>query len=120
MSGSFSTATSELPSSPQPKSCASSSRQGTFLSYPVEALPAHELGFALTVHKSQGSEYAQVLLVFPPVGGRRLLTRELVYTGITRAKELAILCATPEVLRAAILKKSVRESGMSYFADLPE
>ena len=65
-------------------------RQGTFLSYPVEALPAHELGFALTVHKSQGSEYAQVLLVFPPVGGRRLLTRELVYTGITRAKKSAI------------------------------
>jgi exodeoxyribonuclease V alpha subunit len=77
-------------------------------------LPAHELGFALTVHKSQGSEYGQVLLVLPPTGGRRLLTKELVYTGITRAKELAIVCATREVLRLAIQRKCVRESALQW------
>jgi exodeoxyribonuclease V alpha subunit len=87
-------------------------RQGAFLSFPADALPAHELGFALTVHKSQGSEYGQVLLVFPPTGGRRLLTTELVYTGITRAKELAVLCVTREVLRLAVQKKCLRESGI--------
>src|SRR5262249_6777533 len=48
-----------------------------------EALPAHELGFALTVHKSQGSEYGQVQLILPPEGGRRLLSKEILYTGIT-------------------------------------
>jgi len=77
-----------------------------------EALPAHELGFALTVHKSQGSEYGQVLLILPPEGGRRLLTKEILYTGITRAKQLAIVCSTREVLQYAISRKIERESGL--------
>jgi exodeoxyribonuclease V alpha subunit len=87
-------------------------RQRSFYSVPADALPAHELGFALTVHKSQGSEYGQVLLVLPPTGGRRLLTKELVYTGITRARDLAILCATREVLALAVRKHCARESGV--------
>jgi exodeoxyribonuclease V alpha subunit len=87
-------------------------RQGSYLSLPADALPAHELGFALTVHKSQGSEYGQVLLVFPPSGARKLLTKELVYTGITRAKDLVVLCATRAVLKAAVERKCVRESGI--------
>lgn len=90
-------------------------RQGSFISYPAEALPAHELGFALTVHKSQGSEYGQVLLVLPPSGGRRLLSKELVYTGLTRAKQLAILCGTREVLKLAIGRQCIRESGLLRF-----
>ena len=77
-----------------------------------ESLPAHELGFALTVHKSQGSEYGNVLVVLPPEGGRRLLTKELVYTAITRAKSLAVLCGTRAVLRLAIGRQVVREAGM--------
>jgi exodeoxyribonuclease V alpha subunit len=88
-------------------------RQGSYLTFPADALPPHELGFALTVHKSQGSEYGQVLLVFPPTGGRRLLTKELVYTGLTRARDLAILCATREVLGLAIQRQCVRESGFA-------
>jgi exodeoxyribonuclease V alpha subunit len=75
-----------------------------------EALPAHELGFALTVHKSQGSEYGQVLLILPPEGGRRLLTKEILYTGITRAKQLAVVCASREVVQYAIARKIERES----------
>jgi exodeoxyribonuclease V alpha subunit len=87
-------------------------RQGSFVAFNEEALPAHELGFALTIHKSQGSEYGQVLVVLPPEGGRRLLTKELVYTAITRAKSLAVLCGTREVLRLAIGRQIVREAGM--------
>jgi exodeoxyribonuclease V alpha subunit len=87
-------------------------RQGSFVSFSAESLPAHELGFALTVHKSQGSEYGHVLVVLPPEGGRRLLTKELVYTAITRARTLAVLCGTREVLRLAIGRSVFRESGM--------
>jgi exodeoxyribonuclease V alpha subunit len=87
-------------------------RQGTYLSVPADALPPHELGFALTVHKSQGSEYDQVLLVLPPTGGRKLLTKEIVYTGITRARHLAILCGPKEVVRTAIGRRILRESGL--------
>ncbi|MBI3412072.1 MAG: exodeoxyribonuclease V subunit alpha [Planctomycetes bacterium] len=90
-------------------------RQGGFLTFAPEALPSHELGFALTIHKSQGSEYDRVLVVLPPEGGRRLLTKELVYTAVTRARKLAIVCSTPEVLRLAISRKCAREAGLLQF-----
>ncbi|MBI2804750.1 MAG: exodeoxyribonuclease V subunit alpha [Planctomycetes bacterium] len=89
-------------------------RQEGVVSFPAESLPAHELGFALTVHKSQGSEYANVLVVVPPRAGKRLLTKELVYTAITRAKTSAILCGTKDVLKFAIGRKIVRESALDW------
>jgi exodeoxyribonuclease V alpha subunit len=90
-------------------------RQDGYIACPAETLPSHELAFALTVHKSQGSEYGEVLLVLPPEGGKRLLTKEMVYTGITRAKDRPILAATAEVLRLAIGRRVERESAMLEF-----
>ena len=92
-------------------------RPGGAASFPAESLPAHELGFALTVHKSQGSEYDNVMLVVPPKGGKRLLTKELIYTAITRAKSFAIICASKEVLKLAVGRRIVRESGVLRFSD---
>jgi exodeoxyribonuclease V alpha subunit len=86
-------------------------RRGSFISFASDALPAHELAFAMTIHKSQGSEYERILLVLPQEGGRRLLTKELLYTGITRAKRLAILCAAKDTLRRAVERRVERESG---------
>ncbi len=82
------------------------------IAFAAETLPTHELGFALTVHKSQGSEYANVMVIMPPTGGRRLLTKELVYTAITRAKSLAVICSATEALRFAISRRIKRESGI--------
>jgi exodeoxyribonuclease V alpha subunit len=87
-------------------------RTDGYSAFPAELLPPHEPAFALTVHKSQGSEYDQVLLVLPPEGGRRLLTKEMIYTGITRARQLAIICAKREVLRLAVGRKIERESAL--------
>jgi exodeoxyribonuclease V alpha subunit len=87
-------------------------RSGRFESFAQESLPAHELAFALTVHKSQGSEYERVLLVFPPAGGRKLLTRELVYTGITRAKKLVVISCARGVLSESITRRTRRESAL--------
>jgi len=87
-------------------------RRSGFLSLGVETLPSHELGVALTVHKSQGSEYDRVLLVLPPSGARRLLTKEILYTGITRARSLAIIAGSRETLRLAIRRKVLRESAL--------
>jgi exodeoxyribonuclease V alpha subunit len=95
-------------------------RQDSALSFPAESLPAHELGFALTVHKSQGSEYANVMVVLPPKAGKRLLTKELIYTAITRAKSLAILCSSKDVLRFAIGRKIMRESGVFAIGHQPD
>ncbi len=83
------------------------------LSLPADALPSHELGFALTVHKSQGSEYGQIMLVLPASGGRRLLTKEIIYTGITRAKNLALIVGPRDALRFAVARRICRESASS-------
>ena len=74
-------------------------------------LPAHETVYAMTVHKSQGSEFDEVLLVLPEIESRTL-TRELLYTGITRARKRVRLLATEERLRAAIARPLVRASGL--------
>jgi exodeoxyribonuclease V alpha subunit len=96
--------------------CVVFQRSGRFLIIPQEALPAHELAFAVTVHKSQGSEYNKVLIVLPPDGGRRLLTKEILYTGVTRAKDLVLLYGSKENLRIALLRKVERTSGLAYLS----
>ncbi|MFT3832015.1 MAG: exodeoxyribonuclease V subunit alpha [Micropruina sp.] len=66
---------------------------------------------ALTVHKSQGSQFAAVTLVLPDVDSP-LLTRELLYTAVTRAREAVHLIGTPEALAAAVQRTARRASGL--------
>jgi exodeoxyribonuclease V alpha subunit len=74
-------------------------------------LPAHETAFAITVHKSQGSEFGQLLLILPEKDSP-ILTRELLYTGLTRARNGVELWASEALLRAAITRRVVRTSGL--------
>ncbi len=76
-----------------------------------------ETAYAMTVHKSQGSEFRHVAMVLPPEAGQ-VVARELVYTGITRAREFFTL-VTPEaaVLEAAIMRKTRRASGLRVLLD---
>jgi exodeoxyribonuclease V alpha subunit len=60
-------------------------------------LPEHDSAFAMTVHKAQGSEFESVLLLLPEQTNR-VLTRELLYTGVTRASKRVCLVAGQEVL----------------------
>ncbi len=76
-------------------------------------LPHVETAFAMTVHKCQGSEFLHTALVLPGADAR-VLTRELVYTGITRARErFTLLQAQPGALAAAIARPSQRASGLA-------
>ena len=74
-------------------------------------LPPHETVFAMTVHKSQGSEFEHVGLLLPPALSP-ILTRELIYTGVTRAKQTVRLYGTPEVLQQAVERRVERASGL--------
>jgi exodeoxyribonuclease V alpha subunit len=74
-------------------------------------LSAAETVFAMTVHKSQGSEFGDVILVLPPYASRAL-TRELVYTGITRARRTVTLIAPVERLVDAASQPVERASGL--------
>jgi exodeoxyribonuclease V alpha subunit len=77
----------------------------------LQRLPDWEPAWAMTVHKSQGSEFAQVLLVLPSAVSP-VATRELVYTGVTRAKQGVALWAGETVLRAATVRRAERMSGL--------
>ena len=74
-------------------------------------LPAFEPVFAMTIHKSQGSEFDQVLLVLPNEDSP-VLTRELIYTGITRARVVVEVWGDAKILLAAVQKSVVRASGL--------
>ncbi|UYK80873.1 exodeoxyribonuclease V subunit alpha [Xanthomonas sacchari] len=77
------------------------------------ALPAHESAFAMTVHKAQGSEFEEVWLQLP-ARDARVLSRELVYTGITRARRALHIAASEPVLRAALARHAARISGLAW------
>ena len=89
-------------------------RGGTHVAYPPSQLPAWELGFATTVHKSQGSEFDNVLLVMPENEMHRLLSREILYTGVTRARKRLILYGGSGALENALAKCINRESGLLH------
>lgn len=74
-------------------------------------LPAHETAFAITVHKSQGSEFEKILLILPETDSP-LLTRELIYTALTRARASVEVWSSEKILRASIARQVTRDSGL--------
>lgn len=85
---------------------------GTIKSVLPGRLPDHETAWAMTVHKSQGSEFDHAALVLPD-RAVPVLTRELVYTAITRAKRRLSLYADERVLAQAIQSSTDRRSGLA-------
>ncbi|PPU92768.1 exodeoxyribonuclease V subunit alpha [Xanthomonas albilineans] len=77
------------------------------------ALPAHESAFAMTVHKAQGSEFDTVWLQLPSRDAR-VLSRELVYTGLTRARRALHLAVSEPLLRTALARHAARISGLAW------
>ncbi len=66
----------------------------------------------MTVHKSQGSEFENVMVVLPDDEGHPLLNRQIVYTGITRAKKRAVAVATESALTHAVAARLERDTGI--------
>ena len=77
------------------------------------ALPAHESAFAMTVHKAQGSEFDAVWLQLPR-SDSRVLSRELLYTGLTRARSALHVAGSAEVIAAALSRHARRVSGLAW------
>lgn len=76
-----------------------------------QRMPEHETVYAMTIHKSQGSEFDAVTLILPDEPGAAL-SRELVYTGLTRARKGLEIWSRAEVLMAAIAQPTQRVSGL--------
>ena len=79
----------------------------------IARLPAFETVYAMTIHKTQGSEFNNVALVLPNAGKNRLLSRELIYTGITRAKSHLQIFTSKDVWQSAVRTKVSRASGLT-------
>jgi exodeoxyribonuclease V alpha subunit len=80
--------------------------------FATSRLPDLETMHAMTIHKSQGSQATEVTVLMPPVDSR-LLTRELFYTAVTRAKSKVRVVGSADEVRAAIDRRAVRATGLA-------
>nr|WP_136249637.1 exodeoxyribonuclease V subunit alpha [Ningiella ruwaisensis] len=80
----------------------------------IYTLPAYELTYAMTIHKTQGSEFKHVDIILPE-SSQRYATRALLYTGVTRAKDSVRIIADEQTLKSAIKKQVHRVSGIKEY-----
>jgi len=81
-------------------------------SFSPRTLPAHETAWAITIHRSQGSEYRDVAVVLPPDAESRILSRELLYTAVSRATTSAEIWTSAATLHAAAERQVRRRGGL--------
>ena len=87
---------------------------------PLESLPQHAPAYAFTIHKSQGSDYDKVLMLLPPFRpDRGVLTRETIYTGLTRAKTQAVIASDRDSFLHAVNLHIDRVSGLPKLCLVP-
>ena len=90
-------------------------RKGNFVFYPISLLPSDsvETAFAITIHKSQGSGYPNIMMFLPTRKGHPLLNRQILYTGVTRTKKQSLtILATPETFKSACETVIERDTGI--------
>jgi exodeoxyribonuclease V alpha subunit len=86
-----------------------------FREYSLAALPGWEPAWIQTIHKSQGSEFDAVTILLPP-GADRILSREILYTALTRARHTADLYSDPETIAVSLERKVSRNSRIRDWA----
>jgi exodeoxyribonuclease V alpha subunit len=89
------------------------SRAEEIVEYSPSRLSAVETVFAMTIHKSQGSQFDAAAVLLPDPQSR-ILTRELLYTAVTRARRLLIVAGTEEAIRAGVQRPVARASGLRW------
>lgn len=85
---------------------------GTLMSFLPYRLPKCETAFAMTIHKSQGSEFKEVLVVLPKEDNR-ILCRELLYTAVTRASRRVVVAADKHIMELCLSRRILRYSGLA-------
>ena len=88
-------------------------RRGEIVQFSPSRLGAVQTAYAMTIHKSQGSQF-ETAAVLLPAPSSRILTRELLYTAATRAREMLILAGTETAVRAAVSRPVARASGLDW------
>ncbi|MBA3407922.1 MAG: ATP-binding domain-containing protein, partial [Solirubrobacterales bacterium] len=86
-------------------------RRGEILELRPTRLGPVDTAYAMTIHKSQGSQFDTAAVLLPPATSR-ILTRELLYTAVTRARARLILVGSEDAIRAAVSRPVARASGL--------
>ena len=86
-------------------------RRGAVVRVRPTRLSAIETPYAMTIHKAQGSQFATAAVLLPPAGSR-ILTRELLYTAVTRARQRLAIAGTEHAIRTAVQRPVARASGL--------
>ena len=86
-------------------------RRGEVIEFGPTRLGASETAYAMTIHKSQGSQFETAAVLLPPATSQ-ILTRELLYTAVTRARARLILVGSEDAIRAAVSRPVARASGL--------
>jgi exodeoxyribonuclease V alpha subunit len=86
--------------------------EGNVRTVPLTRLPNLDTVHALTIHKSQGSEYDHAVVVLP-IDGSRILSRELLYTAVTRARKSLTIIGSPDAIQSAVETPITRATGLS-------
>jgi exodeoxyribonuclease V alpha subunit len=86
-------------------------RRGEIVEYSPSRLSAIDTVYAMTIHKSQGSQFDTAAVLLPDPGSR-ILSRELLYTAVTRARRRLIVAGTPEAVALAVQRPVARASGL--------
>jgi len=97
---------------PDGRASAAFERGGEMLHFSPLRLGAVDTVYAMTIHKSQGSQFDTAAVLLPDAGSR-ILTRELLYTAVTRARRELILVGTEEAVRQAVERPVARASGLA-------
>jgi exodeoxyribonuclease V alpha subunit len=88
-------------------------RSGGVVRFSPTRLAAVDTVYAMTIHKSQGSQFDTAAVLLPDPSSQ-ILTRELLYTAVTRARQRLILAGTEEAIRAAVSRPVARASGLRW------
>ncbi len=84
----------------------------SFRAFPCNMLPEHETSFAMTIHKSQGSQYKNIMIIMPATDNEKLFTKELLYTAITRAEKKIYLWCNEDIFKATAVRITESTSGL--------
>jgi exodeoxyribonuclease V alpha subunit len=103
--------TGVIVATPGDRPIAAFERAGEVAHFPPSRLGAVETVYAMTVHKSQGSQFGTAAVLLPPPTSP-ILTRELLYTAVTRARDHLIVAGTEEMIRTAVARPVARASGL--------
>ena len=84
--------------------------EGAYQTFPADLIPSFDVAFAMTIHKSQGSEYNHVQIVMSE--GQEPFGREALYTGITRCRHSVEIYGSKEIITRCLSLSSLKESGI--------